>query len=155
MKIKYGNTDYSGRECFGHMLTMLKYDYHNPRPPNRNQEDLNALYEQFFAHYQPYVGHYFRHLYNVVKFVHEHEFFDQKECKEKECKEKKRYTNFIRAQLSSDELGVLFYNCLSNRGAKFKDLVEKYALLEDMNFVVLLNQKHRKLYAPSAYGRSD
>ena len=125
MEIKYGKTDYSGRKCFGHMLEMLEYDYYNPQPPNRNQEDLNALYEQFFANYQPYVGHYFRHLYNVVKFVHEHEFFDRKECKEKECKEKKRYTNFIRAQLSSDELGLLFYNCLSNRGAKFKDLVRE------------------------------
>ena len=73
----------------------------------------------------------------------------------KECKEKKRYTNFIRAQLSSNELGVLFYNCLSDRGAKFKDLVEKYALLEDMRFEVLLNTEHRELYAPGAYGESE
>ena len=155
MKIKYRNTDYSRRECFGHMLEMLEYDYYNPQPPNRNQEDLNALYEQFFANYQPYVGHYFRHLYNVVKFVHEHEFFDRKEWKKKECKEKKRYTNFIRAQLSSDELGLLFYNCLSKRGAKFRDLVEKYALFKDMPSEVLIDEEHRKLYAPSAYGESE
>lgn len=144
------HTEYSGRKSFGHMLSRLKHFYDDPHPSNRNIEDLNALYKQFFAYYQPYVGHYFRHLYNVVKFVHEHEFFDQKELKEK-----KRYTNFIRAQLSSDELGLLFYNCLSNRGAKFKDLVETYALFEDMSFEVLLNEEHRKLYSPSAYGESD
>ena len=31
---------------------------------------INDRYEQFFAEYEPHVGYYFRHLYNVVKFVH-------------------------------------------------------------------------------------
>ena len=144
------HTEYSGRKSFGHMLSRLKHFYNNPHPPNRNFEDFNAPYEQFFASYQPYVGHYFRHLYNVVKFVDQSDFL-------KEFKAKKFYTNLIRAQLSSDELGLLFYNCLSDRGAKFKDLVEKYALFEDMPSEVLIDEvdeEHRKLYKPSAYGES-
>jgi len=37
-------------------------------------------------------------------------------------------------QLSSDELGLLFYHGLSNRGADFRILIEKNALFEDIRF---------------------
>ena len=67
-------------------------------------------------------------------------------------KKKKLYTNFIRAQLSNDELRLLFYNCLSKRGTKFKKFVEKYALLEDVSS--LINEEHRDLYKKSAFGES-
>ncbi len=145
-------TEHSGRRSFGYLLDNLKSSLEKAIDENRPKKEVfNDTYEEeFFSIYQTYIGHYFRHLYNVVKFVHEHEFFD-----EKEFKEKKRYTNFVRAQLSSNELGVLFYNCLSDRGAKFKDLVEEYALFEDMPPKVLIDEEHLKLYAPSAYGESD
>lgn len=149
-----GDKEYFGRQCFGYLLPELKSRLKMAINRNRSKTEVfNDTYEEeFFSRFQPSVGYYFRHLYNVVKFVHEHEFFD-----EKEFTEKKRYTNLIRAQLSSDELGLLFYNCLSDRGAKFKDLVEKYALFEDMPSEVLIDEvdeEHRKLYAPSAYGES-
>ena len=80
--------------------------------------------------------HTFGNLYNVVKFVDRSDF-------PRDYKTKKFYTNLIRAQLSRDELGLLFYNCLSDRGAKFKKLVEKYALLKYLPFEVLMNKKHR------------
>ena len=131
--------EYFGRECFGYMLRRLRGVY---------MGTPKQFYEKFFLEFQPYVGHYFRHLYNVVKFVDQSDFL-------KEFEAKKFYTNLIRAQLSSDELGLLFYNCLSKRGAKFKDLVEKYALLEDMPSRVLIKEEHRKLYNTSAYGESN
>ncbi len=145
-----------GRDCFDHMLKKIKNAFQHEdfygasmgwnEPKMRKR--FNAIYEsEFFAEYQPYVGYYFRHLYNVVKFVDESDF-------PIDTKDKKAYTNFIRAQLSSNELGVLFYNCLSDRGAKFKCLVEKYALLEDMDFGSLLDQEHRSLYEERAYGES-
>ncbi|MCE2432739.1 MAG: hypothetical protein J4F29_07430 [Candidatus Latescibacteria bacterium] len=85
-------------------------------------------------------------MYNVVNFV------DQSD---QEVEAKEFYTDLIRGQLSNNELGVLFYLGLSDRGAKFKDLVEKYALFEDMPSDVLIDEEHRKIYAPSAYGESD
>ena len=108
---------------------------------------INKKYEEFFVIY-PLLGRYFRNLYNVVKFVDQSEF-------PKEFGAKKFYTNLIRAQLSSNELGLLFYNCLSDRGAEFKKLVEKYALLKDMDFKVLINEEHKNLYDKSAYGESE
>ena len=148
--------EYFGRECFGYMLRNLRRIYmgaheqfyagmHSGDAREVMYEWVNDKYEKFFAEYQSHVDHYFRHLYNVVKFVHQSDF---------SFEAKKFYTNLIRAQLSSDELGLLFYHSLSDQGNKFKDLVEKYALLEDMRFETLINKEHKNLYAPSAYSES-
>ena len=114
-------------------------------------ETLNKRYKIFWANYQAYFGHYFRHLYNMVKFVDEKDFLASQE--------KKRYTNLIRAQLSSYELALLFYNCLSKGEKHFKHLVEKYALLKDVDFNLLANKKLsdvlEKLYENGAYVESD
>lgn len=128
--INHTASTYSGRKCFAHMLSELK---------------KRVSYKKFFAEYQFHVDHYFRHLFNVIKFVDENEFLR----KEK----KQHYTNLIRAQLSTDELGVLFYHGLNKQGEKFKDLIEKYALFEGMDSV--LQNRRRGGYKTSAYGKSD
>ena len=163
----------SGRECFGFLLEEFKKEYEGAEenfyaeweesPDKARQLRLKWIdekYEELFDRYQQCVGYYFRALYNFVKFVDQSDFPEEFEAK-------KFYTNLIRAQLSSDELGLLFYNCLSERGAKFKCLVEKYALLEDMDFKklvekhgevygkLIINEEHKNLYDKSAYGESE
>ena len=115
---------------------------------------INERHYLFFAKYQALVGHYLRHLYNMVKFVEEKDFLTYEE--------KKRYTNLIRAQLSSYELALLFFNCLSDEEKDFKPLVEKYALLKNIDFNLLLSNEHEKLsnvlkelYENGAYVESD
>ena len=167
--------EYFGRECFSYLLKEFKSIYVSRRNDEPSggvlegalkgaregeldvteelrqliYEKISERYEEFFTAYQKYIGHYFRQLHNIFKFVDQHDFFEGEEFKEK-----KSYTDHIRAQLSSDELGLLFYHSLSDQGNKFKDLVEKYALLEDMHFETLINKEHKNLYAPSAYGES-
>ena len=50
---------------------------------------------------------------------------------------------------------ILFYNCLTERGAKFRPLVEKLALLKHLDSDDLCSSEHAKFYAPSAYGGND
>ena len=155
---------YQGRQCFDYLLYEFRNNYDEykgagerfwigmAQNPNKAKElmleRINAKYEELFDKYQSRVGHYFRNLYNLIKFV------DQESDFPKDHKNKKFYTNLIRAQLSSAELGLLFYNCLSERGDKFEKLVVQYALLEDMDFKVLINGEHKSLYDESAYGES-
>ena len=103
---------------------------------------IKAAYRSFFQNEQAEIGHYFRNLYHIVKFV-----------KESPIEEKRRYTNFIRAQLSVYELALLFYNGLSEFGnEKFKPLIEEFALLKNLPPKILLQGSlHRGLYPPSAY----
>jgi hypothetical protein len=44
------------------------------------------------------------------------------------------YISIIRSQLSWVEMVYLFYNCLTDRGYKFKALVEKYAIFDNLVF---------------------
>ena len=134
---------YYGRDCFTYILQGLR-NIHNYYEQSEEEERSQKEEELLTT-----VGHYFRHLYQVVKFVD-----DQKDFP-KDFEEKKRYTDFIHAQLSNDELGVLFYLGLSNQGAKFKILVEEYSLFENMPLDMLINEEDKDLYAPSAYGESD
>ena len=160
---------YPGREYFAHLLSALRRKYRKKVEEcecnSSEKEILKATYEKFFTVFYPNVGYYFRYLYNVIKFVDQSDFLfvDQSEPL-KVLKEKKFYTDLIRAQLSSNELGLLFFYCLSDQEVEFKDLVEKFALLEYMPskeficegeiFEELTRAEYRKLYVKSAYGES-
>jgi hypothetical protein len=94
------------------------------------------------------LGHYFRNLYHLIKFVNN-----------SEIKDKRRYTSLARATLSQPELALLFYNGLTALGEKFKPLIEDFGLLENFNKDLLLNAedellcgaKDGKPYKPEAW----
>jgi hypothetical protein len=66
------------------------------------------------------------------------------------------YTNLVRAQLSSQELLLLFYNALSDFGnEKFKPLIEEFALLKTVPQNLLIDDTHHKFYANSAYYKTN
>ena len=140
MEIKY-RVYQNGHDCFSYFLKGLQ-NIHNEYPDCHKRSKKQ---EEFLAK----GGHYFRYLYSVVKFVDQQEFFGEEENK------KKFYTELICTQLSRNEFGVLFYYGLTGRGAEFKVLIEKYALFEDMPLDVLIEEEHKDLYAPSAYGESE
>ena len=158
--------DYYGRECFKSLFQKLRDVYEVDKEQmcasSSNPEEAKELmyhwakdkYEEFYRDLEPYVDRYFRHLYYIVNFVDQSDF---------SFEAKKSYTDLIRVQLSSDELGLLFYHGLSNRGADFRVLIEQVALFEDIRFQVnteyvnkvLMTKEHRSLYAPGGYGESD
>jgi hypothetical protein len=137
---------YEGRDCFKIYYIELK-DFINVKgrndPKKANLVESKIGYNAFYIRYQNNLGHYFRNLYHIVKYV------DQSEIEAK-----KNYTNFVRAQLSSHELVLIFYNCLSDNGKKkFKPLIERYSLLKNMNQALVFNKDHLKEYDENAYGK--
>jgi hypothetical protein len=108
-------------------------------------EHFLFTYEAFHSEHEVELGHYFRLLYTIVKFVKE----------TPEIKNKRFYTNIIRAQLSSAEVLLIFYNCLSQFGSeKFKPLVEEFSLLKTISKEHLPEDMLLHKYAASAYGGS-
>lgn len=96
-----------------------------------NREDdfgkICKSYELFFKKHHHEIGHYFRHLYNIVKFIDSSEKeFSKRDIKFRQTK----YANFIQAQMSSLELMLLFYNVLLF--PKARRLVIKYNLLDNL-----------------------
>ena len=133
------------RDCFKVWYQRLhgSHAHHAIYPDGKTLEAVQSVYAKFYEDHQAEIGHYFRHLYHIVKFV-----------KEAPVKNKGKYTSLVRAQLSAYEHLLLFYNCLSEQGIdKFKPLVEEFSLLENMPKRLLLAPSlHIGLFAAAAYG---
>ena len=140
-----GDNRAAGRVCFDRLFNDMDRIYKNwqsvQSPPPQAQYAWGP-YETMYGSHEWLLGHYFRQLYHIIKFVNDSQIED-----------KRRYCKFVRAQLSSFELSLLFYNCLSSYGRdNFKPLVEQYALLQNMNHERVLDKAHRRLYEKSAFG---
>jgi len=99
-----------------------------------------SFFEEFYSSREYLLGHYFRNLYHIIKFV-----------KFSNIEPKRRYTSLVRAQLSKFELLFLFYNCFIRYGEGFKPYVEEFGLLEHLDKKLLLHPSHAEFYASSAY----
>lgn len=117
-------------------------DFYIKRPTKKDDEDkikferrkVEYVYNYFFDYHFIYVGHYFRHLFNVIKFIHKNIFF----------KSRKFYTNLIQAQMSAPELFVLFYNGI--KFEKMEKFINKYCLIENLAKEDLMIVEHSKFY---------
>jgi hypothetical protein len=137
-----------GRDCFKVFFSRFSDQFDRKLLTDQSEltlEICRSTYATFYQKYQHEIGHYFRHLYHIIKFV-----------KESEIVEKRQYTNFVRAQLSSYELAMLFYNGVSILGAeKFKPLIEEFALLKNLPTGLLIQPKtHPAFYRASAFGNT-
>jgi hypothetical protein len=143
----YDKMNFKGRECFDLFYQELSNKYEDIKRSDIEKNDrkiVSKAYLDFFDDYQSDIGHYFRNLYHIFKFIYK---YDLKIYK-------RRYTNIVRAQLSTSELALLFYNGLSVYGIdKFKPLIEEYQLFNNLNANVLLDATHKDLYAESAFNR--
>lgn len=149
LRAQEGNITAVGRDCFRIFYNhRLKKCYDDVLSERRGLSDLAAVqesYSRFFDKWQHEVGHCFRSLYRAFKFVDESDVAD-----------KHKYAGIMRAQLSSFELALLFYNSLHPVGAGFRKHIERYALLENMRLRDLFNPlDHVPLYDVTAYGDQD
>ena len=99
---------------------------------------------KFFGGHQHRLGHYFRHLYQTIKYIDEQPSWILSQRK------KKDYVKLLRAQMSNYEQAIVFVNSLSgvgknweyknNSGSKF---ITNYQLVKNLpeNFVPGMNPK--------------
>lgn len=134
-----------GRDCFKTFCRRLEGEILNLRAgASTEAEHIRLSYKAFYVNHEGEVGHYFRHLYHIIKFVDLSTVDD-----------KRRYTSFVRAQLSSYELQLLFYNCVSEYGnLYFKPLVEKYGLLKHLSENAVKAHR-RNFYRPEAFQSAE
>ena len=135
-----------GRSSFGFFKSQLWRTYSTALDSmgagTFGVERAVAAYDAYYKSFGQQLGHYYRVLYNATKFVDQADVVN-----------KKLYTNIVRALLSDDEVCLLFYNCLSPRGAKFKPLVEKYALLKMLHEEDVWKGVSRSHYNQAAFGQ--
>lgn len=90
---------------------------------------------------------YFRHLYRIFKYIDKSPLIDESQRYD--------YTCIVRAQLSENELLMLFYNALNiheNGEYKFKNLIERYAIFNNLReYLLARGNEDYKLYGDGAY----
>jgi len=107
------------------------------------KDDLNEIYLNFYEKYHSNLGHYFRYVFNLMKFAIE---------RRKSDKDEKDYIDLIQAQLTNDELSLIFYNAYSDNGLnrkkdyKFHEWLDKYNFFENLDDRSLLLREHHMLY---------
>jgi len=105
-------------------------------------DEIIEIYLRHYENHQSNFSHYFRNLYRIIKFI------DQSDSDEKQ-----RYADILRAQLSPQEMLMLFYNGLTYHGdKKMKPLMEKYELLKNIPQRSLIEFDHKRKYKLTAFG---
>ena len=136
-----------GREAITGLAVEFKDEYNASQHKGSEGERMRDAYKTFHHKFQSYIGHYFRNLYQILRFINDSQAREE---------DKKLYGRLVRAQLSSDELFLLFYNCLSEVGIeKFKPLVEKFAMLQHVPKESLILPEHIELYNQRAFGEAE
>ena len=87
------------------------------------KEKLIKIYDYYFHLYQSDLGHYFRNLYNIIRYAE----------RSVSKKAQHQHVKMLRAQLSNYEILLLAYNGLHEYGEKFHRLIEKFELLKNLN----------------------
>jgi len=139
-----GNLITSGRECF---LVIYNYISKNwDQIKNQPDKDIVEVYLSVYENYQQLLGHYFRNLYHIFKFISKSDIVN-----------KKFYANLVRAQLSSYELLLLVYNCLSSNGCdKFKPFIEDFSVFKNLDWTLIDGGKDIiRRYEAKAFGYGD
>lgn len=107
------------------------------------------------------LSQYFRNLYQILKLIDSFKTYSVDESTEHrrskrvrlEYFERRQYCNIVRAQLSEDELRMLFFNCIAKSGAGLKHYVEKYSFLKHLNRPMFFKGylHFSDMYNPMAY----
>jgi hypothetical protein len=119
--------------------------------PNYSYAKILEDWDKLYLDEEYQLDSLFRTLYRLILWV------DKQNTEKLTTEQKWLYISIIRSQLSSIELNYLYLNGLTERGRKFKNLAEKYALFDNLTFsdkamTMLKNNLHDNLqYSPEAY----
>ena len=149
----------TGRDCFDHFYDIFKSTYiniHKKYIPQgllislskvednipHNEQRLIEAYNDFYKEFQSDLGHYFRVLYNIFRYIDKSDFSND------------IYAKILRAQLSNQELLIIFYNCATERGKAFAALAERFELYDNMDTERLLRSEHIELASKKSFGKN-
>lgn len=137
---------YYGREAIYNLATLYRLTYGPNLSTIVSGDDINSFehvtksFETFWDHYGIKLSHYFRWLYNLLKFVESRDDID-----------KDFYVKLISAQLSNQELFLIFYSALTERGRNFQKFIIKYDMMSNFEPSELLNASHTKFIASTKF----
>ncbi len=152
MDLVNGDQRKSGRDCFTIFYSTLNSRYRRENAILKEKGHIvdNVMkismavsaYGWMYHKHQSDLGHYFRVLYNIFRYIDQSEFSDG------------IYAKILRAQLSNQELLIIFYNNATERGSAFAALAERFELFDNMDTEQLLRPEHIDLASKKSFGKN-
>lgn len=106
-----------------------------------NEEGITNYYNDIYRGKESGLGHYFRSLYHLIKFVDD-----------SKINNKQRYTDLVQAYLTDAELHCTFYNGISIYGRdRLKPLLDKYSFLENIKSKGIIFDRQFEEFYPNTY----
>ena len=132
---------YEGRDCFRYFYREFsKPTTGEAMYPTMAQDKTLERYEQMYDKHHSDLGHYFRFVYNMLRAVSESDAAQDKHKK------------LIRALFSDDELLVIFYNSLTEKGENFIKYAEDFQLFDNLPQERLARSEHKELLPDRCFG---
>ncbi|MEE4078460.1 putative phage abortive infection protein [Pseudomonas viridiflava] len=133
---------FPGRGAFRFLLIRLSDSYDRTSRYNVDGLDerqvITEAYEVFYNSNHRFVGHYLGGLERMFEFI-----------EKRRPLEKEQYYFIVKAQLSANELKLLFYNSLVAGGVMGIDNMNKYKMFDKLPTKLLLNESlHASLINP-------
>lgn len=122
---------------------IISYLQHPPTGDLSDAERREHIAKRYGEFYEPHataLAHYFRVLYRILKLIETTDIPNQL-----------TYAKILRAQLSEQELVLLFYNSFIPEGKKMQRFLEKFSLLKHLPAKSLAHPNDRQLYPEVAY----
>lgn len=136
----------TGRDCFKVFYTRLSRCFRENSKKSQGkykaESVLRLSYFQFWKSHSLELGHYYRTLFSIFRFLDENPL------------SKPYHAKLLRAQLSDQELLLLFYNCLSKEGRKFEKYAIKYELFDNLPTYRLLETGHLSQIDSRSFGNN-
>lgn len=135
-----------GRDAFNVFYTRLTKIYRSNVEKSKGKytqrEIAELAYFIFWKDSRTELGHYFRFLFNFMRFIQKSDIKDS------------FYVKLLRSQLSDQELLVLFYNNISEAGEPFRLYANCYELFDNLPVVRLLDKRHADFADKESYGNN-
>jgi hypothetical protein len=137
-----------GRDCFITFLQILDATYswkveefNKAKRPLTNDEDralVETAYNQFWATMQSELGHDFRFFHSMLEFCTQN------------SSNPTQYIKIACAQLSDQELVLIFYNVIFNSDDTIRNIVRNYGVLSNLPTRKLLRPDHQTWANPAS-----
>lgn len=137
-----GELLHSGRDCFKSWYKSMESEYKHSL--SEDHAKLEDAYELIWLRHQGDLSLYFRSLYSVFRFISESGHPDAL-----------RFGSVVRSFLSDFELVMLYYNCLSEKGAPFKKYISQYKVFDNLDVDMLIGVEELVRFDVLSFGANE
>jgi hypothetical protein len=132
-----------GRDCFRFWDRYIRSRYWQYASIPAKLDPHVFAYNQVFKEHGADLGLYFRSLYSLFRII-----------EQSDHPKKEDFAILVRSLLSSYELKMLFYNCLTPQGSKFTVYVDRFSLFDNLDDSMVYRQEHLSYFSMRSYGNN-